>query len=189
MQSVGLANIVSATAEGLVATPMPLLLAPEEGKLGTLYGHMARANTQWMLKPIGGSMAIFMGTDAYVSPSWYPSKKEDRRVVPTWNYVALHVYGDIEFFDDEEKILEDVSKLTDAHERGRSQPWAVADAPDAYIRRMLQGIIGVRFPISRIEGKRKMSQNRTKPDRQGVVDGLLHSQFAPDREAAGFIPL
>lgn len=189
MLSARLVNLVTATDEGLVSTPLPLLLVPEEGKMGTLYGHVARANTQWTLKPQTDALAIFMGPDAYVSPSWYPSKQEDHQAVPTWDYVAVHAYGPVEFFDDEEKLLDVVTKLTNEHEQGRPRPWAVSDAPEAYIKKMLKGIIGVRLPITRIDGKLKMSQNRTKSDRKGVVAGLMQSQTDVDHEVAGLVPL
>lgn len=187
MQSARLANIVMATSEGLISTPMPLILAPEEGAFGTLYGHIARANKQWTLKSTAQALAIFMGPDAYISPSWYPSKQEHHKVVPTWNYVAVHAYGDIEFFDSEERLLDVVVRLTNKHEQTRAQPWAVSDAPEAFIKSQLKGIVGVRLPLSSIEGKRKMSQNRSEQDRQGVVSGLSKSQDRLDQEVAKLI--
>ena len=189
IQSAGLANLVTATNEGLVATPLPLLLAPEEGEFGTLYGHLARANSQWSLNPAMDAMAIFMGPDAYISPSWYPSKQEHHKVVPTWNYVAVHAYGAIEFFEDRERLLDIVTKLTNLHEHAKPQPWAVEDAPVAYIDSMLKAIVGLRLPISRIEGKWKMSQNRSARDRQGVAMALSCSALASDQEAAKQIPV
>ena len=188
MREVLLANLVTATAEGLIATPLPLFLAPEEGPYGTLYGHLARANPQWKLPPRGDAMALFMGPDAYVSPSWYPSKLEHGKVVPTWNYVAVHAYGPAEFFDDPDRLLEVVTRLTDLHERPRAEPWAVTDAPEAFIRAQLKGIVGLRLPIARLEGKRKMSQNRSAADRAGVAAGLTASDRASDRAAAALIP-
>lgn len=184
-----LANLVTATAEGLVATPLPLLLAPEEGPNGTLYGHVARANPQWKLPPVGEAMALFMGPDAYVSPSWYPSKQEHGKVVPTWNYIAVHAYGPAEFFDDPDRLLELVTKLTDRHEGPRAKPWAVTDAPPPFIRAQLRGIVGLRMPILRIEGKRKMSQNRSEADRHGVAAGLAASDLPSERDAATLIPV
>lgn len=189
MREARLANLVTATAEGLVATPLPLLLAPEEGPYGTLYGHLARANPQWKLPPAGEAMALFMGPDAYVSPSWYASKREHGKVVPTWNYVAVHAYGPAEFFDDAGRLLDAVTRLTDRHERPRAEPWAVADAPDAFIRAQLKGIVGLRLPIARIEGKRKMSQNRSEADRRGVAAGLAESERPSGRDAAKLIPV
>ena len=183
-----LANLVTATAEGLIATPLPLFLAPDEGPHGALYGHLARANPQWRLPPTGEAMALFQGPDAYVSPAWYPSKQEHQKVVPTWNYIAVHAYGPIEFFDDADRLLEVVTRLTDLHERPRAEPWAVTDAPDAFIRAQLRGIVGLRLPITRLEGKRKMSQNRSAEDRAGVAAGLGASEHASDRAVAALIP-
>jgi len=188
MREARLASLVTATARGLVATPLPLILAAEEGPYGTLYGHVARANPQWNLPPMGDAMAMFMGLDAYISPSWYPSKIEHHKVVPTWNYVAVHAYGPVEFFEDADRLLEIVTRLTKLHEQPRAEPWAVTDAPEAFIRAQLKGIIGLRLPITRIEGKRKMSQNRTAADRAGVVAGLGASERASDRAVAALIP-
>lgn len=188
MREARLANLVTATAEGLIATPLPLFLAPEEGPYGTLYGHVARANPQWKLPPTGDAMAMFMGPDAYVSPSWYASKQEHGKVVPTWNYIAVHAYGAAEFFDDADRLLKVVTRLTDLYERPRAVPWAVTDAPKAFVRAQLRGIIGLRLPITRVDGKRKMSQNRSAADQAGVAAGLAASDRASDRAAAALIP-
>lgn len=189
MQSARLANIITMTDAGLMATPLPMLLAPEEGPFGTLYGHLARANTQWSTAPITDAMALFMGPDAYISPSWYASKQEHHKVVPTWNYITVHAYGPIEFFEDEERLRGIVSKLTDHHEQARPAPWAVTDAPKKFIDSMLKAIIGIRLPITRLEGKRKMSQNRPEKDRQGVAANLAQSPLAADQDVAKLIPL
>lgn len=188
MRETRLANFVTATDEGLVATPLPLFLVPEEGPCGTLYGHLARANPQWKLPMRGDAMALFMGPDAYVSPSWYPSKREHGKVVPTWNYVAVHAYGPAEFFEDADRLLGIVTRLTDLHERPRADPWAVTDAPPSFIRAQLKGIVGLRLPITRLEGKRKMSQNRSAADRAGVAAGLAASDRPSERAAAALIP-
>lgn len=187
MREAGLANLVTATAEGLLATPLPLFLVPDEGPYGTLYGHLARANTQWKLPPAGEAMALFMGPDAYVSPAWYPSKQEHHKVVPTWNYVAVHAYGPVEFFEEAGRLLEVVSRLTALHEQSQARPWAVTDAPESFIRAQLRGIVGLRLPITRLEGKRKMSQNRSAEDRAGVAAGLAASPRASDRAVAALI--
>lgn len=189
MRGARLANLVTATDEGLVATPLPLLLSPEEGPYGTLYGHVARANPQWRAAPTGEAMAIFMGPDAYVTPSWYASKREHGKVVPTWNYVAVHAYGPAEFFDDGNRLLDVVTRLTNRHERPRAEPWAVTDAPEAFIRAQLRGIVGLRLPITRLEGKRKVSQNRSEADRQGVAAGLARGELPSERDAAKLIPV
>ncbi|MFC3125373.1 FMN-binding negative transcriptional regulator [Pseudoroseomonas globiformis] len=188
MREARLANLVTATADGLMATPLPLLLAPEEGPYGTLYGHLARANPQWSLPAAGEAMVLFSGPEAYVSPSWYPSKKEHRKVVPTWNYMAVHAYGPAEFFEDAGRLRDVVVRLTDRHEGVRAQPWAVADAPEPFVRGQLKGIVGLRLPITRLEGKRKMSQNRTEADRAGVAAGLGASDSAAERAVAALIP-
>ena len=188
MRQAGLANLVTATPEGLMATPLPLFLASDEGPYGTLYGHLARANPQWKLPPAGEAMALFMGPDAYVTPAWYAAKREHGKVVPTWNYVAVHAYGPAEFFEDADRLLDAVTRLTDLYERPRAEPWAVTDAPEAFIRTQLKGIVGLRLPIARIEGKRKMSQNRSAADRAGVAVGLAASDRSSDRAVAALIP-
>jgi len=181
------ATLVTATEGGLVGTPLPMLLDEGEGPNGTLYGHVARANPQWKLVPSGEAMAIFAGPEAYVSPSWYATKRETHKVVPTWNYVAVHAYGPVEFFDDADRLLEVVTRLTDLHERSRQDRWAVADAPADFIKAQLKGIVGLRMPITRLDGKRKMSQNRTAADRAGVIDGLSNSERPEDRVVASLI--
>ncbi|MCC7273176.1 MAG: FMN-binding negative transcriptional regulator [Alphaproteobacteria bacterium] len=188
MRDARLANLVTTTAEGLIATPLPLFHMPEEGPHGTLYGHVARANPQWRSPSTGDAMALFMGPDAYVSSAWYPSKQEHQKVVPTWNYIAVRAYGPAEFFDDADRLLEVVTRLTNLHEQPRPQPSAVTDAPEAFIRAQLRAIVGVRLPITRIEGKRKMSQNRNAADRAGAAAGLAASGRHSDRAAAALIP-
>ncbi|WFU46201.1 FMN-binding negative transcriptional regulator [Sinorhizobium terangae] len=188
MREARLCHFVTATADGLMATPLPLFLDPDEGEHGTLHGHLAKANPQWRTPPIGDAMAIFMGPDAYITPSWYASKREHGRVVPTWNYAAVHAYGPVEFYDDSERLLGVVTRLTNLHEQERPERWAVTDAPEAFVHTQLKGIIGLRMPITRIEGKRKMSQNRPAADRAGVAKGLADSGRTSDRIVAGLIP-
>lgn len=183
-----LANLVTGGPDGLIASPLPLLLDEREGEFGVLYGHLARANPHWQARTSGEAMAIFMGPNAYVSPSWYPSKAEHGRVVPTWNYVAVHAYGPVEFFDDPERLRDVVTRLTNHHERGREPAWQVADAPEPFIAAQLRAIVGVRLPIRRIDAKRKMSQNRNEQDRAGVAAGLAHSENPSDRAVAPLIP-
>ncbi|QND49995.1 FMN-binding negative transcriptional regulator [Rhizobium lusitanum] len=189
MREARLCNLITATADGLLSTPLPLFLDPDEGEHGTLYGHLARANPQWKMPVIGNALAIFMGPDAYVSPSWYATKREHGKVVPTWNYAAVHAYGPVEFFEDGDRLLEVVSRLTNLYERPRAEPWAVTDAPEPFIKAQLKGIVGLRLPIGRIEGKRKMSQNRSAADRAGVAEGLGESDRPMDRIVAGLIPV
>lgn len=187
MREMRLANLVTATPEGLHATPLPLFVVPDEGPHGTLYGHVARANPQWKLPPTGEALALFTGANAYVSPSWYPSKAEHHKVVPTWNYVAVHAYGPAEFFDDAARLLGVVTRLTELHEGGGAAAWSVSDAPADFIAAQLKGIVGVRLPIARIEGKRKMSQNRPAADRAGVAAGLAASPRLSDRDVAALV--
>lgn len=184
IRAVRLANFITATADGLMASPLPLILDEGEGANGVLYGHVARANPQWKSAPVGEAMAIFMGPDAYVTPSWYETKQETGKVVPTWNYVAVHAYGTAEFFDDADRLLAVVTRLTNLHEKPLAAPWAVSDAPADFIRAQLKGIVGFRMPITRIEGKRKMSQNRSATDQARVIEGLSASERPSDRAVA-----
>jgi transcriptional regulator len=184
-----LANLVTSTADGPLATPLPLLLDESEGPHGTLYGHVAKANPQWRMPAIGEALAIFMGPEAYVTPSWYVTKQETGKVVPTWNYIAVHAYGPVEFFQDPERLLDVVTRLTNRHEKPRADPWTVDDAPADFIAAQLRGIVGVRIPVTRFEGKRKMSQNRPIGDRLGVAAGLAASEHSRDHEVAALIPL
>jgi len=184
-----LANFVTATADGPMATPLPLFLDETEGEHGVIYGHLARANPQAHAAAIGDGLAIFMGPDAYVTPSWYATKQETGKVVPTWNYVAVQAAGPVEFFDDPGRLLDAVRRLTDLHEADRQLPWGVSDAPPAFVDAQLRGIVGLRMPVTRLFGKRKMSQNRPEADRSGVVEGLARSARASDREVAALIPV
>ena len=188
MRAIRLAQLVTATSEGLIATPLPLIVDGAEGPYGTLYGHVARANSQWKTAPIGEAMALFMGVNAYITPSWYPTKRETGMVVPTWNYVAIHAYGTVEFFEDADRLLDVVTRLTNLHEGPRARPWALTDAPDSFIKAQLRGIVGLRIPITRLEGKRKMSQNRNAAERAGVAEGLAASERQSDRDVAPLIP-
>jgi transcriptional regulator len=169
----GLATLVSMTAEGLIASHAPLMLDPEPAPYGTLIGHLAKANPHARLAKIDvQTLAIVQGPDGYITPSYYAAKREHGKVVPTWNYAAIHAYGTLEAFDDPARLLDVVTRLTRRHEEARSQPWAVSDAPEAFIQGMLRGIVGIALPIARLEGKTKMSQNRPAADIQGVVEGL-----------------
>jgi transcriptional regulator len=189
IRSARLAQVVTLGAGGLAATPLPLLLDPDEGAFGTLYGHVARANPQWReAAPGGEALAIFMGPDAYVTPAWYEAKAETGKVVPTWNYETVQARGPAEFFDDPDRLQAVVTRLTDRHEAARAKPWAVADAPEPFVRAQLRGIVGLRLPIARLEGKRKMSQNRSLADQGRVREGLASSVDPADRRAAAAMP-
>jgi transcriptional regulator len=166
------ADLVTATPVGLLASLLPFVYDPTVGEHGTLLAHLARANEQWRQPVIGEALAIVRGPDAYVSPSWYPSKTEHGRVVPTWNYITAHVYGSLTVRDDPEWVEQLVRRLTNQHETGRADPWSVDDAPSRFIAGQLRAIVGVELTISRVEAKFKLSQNRPEADITGVVDGL-----------------
>jgi transcriptional regulator len=173
IERAGLATLVSTGPGGLDASHIPLLLEPTPGPLGRLLGHVARANAQWQTTlPDVDALVIFLGTDAYVTPSWYATKRETGKVVPTWNYVAIHAHGHVRFFEERERLLDVVTRLTDRHEQRRASPWRVTDAPAEYVDAMLKGIVGVEFTITRLEGKWKASQNRSDADRQRASEGL-----------------
>ena len=169
----GLATLVTLAADGLIASHVPMLLDPDPAPYGTLIGHLARPNPQAHgAVPGVQGLAIFQGPDVYITPSWYATKRENGKVVPTWNYFAIHAHGPVEFFDDTERLRDVVTRLTEREEQARADPWAVSDAPAAFIDGMLKGIVGFALPIARLEGKWKMSQNRPAQDRAGVVAGL-----------------
>lgn len=185
MRGTRLAVLVSHGEQGLLATHLPVLLATDEGEFGTVYAHLARANRQWQALEQGAEvLLVFPGADAYVSPSYYPSKAENPKVVPTWNYLAVHAYGTAEVIHDAAPLLQIVSRLTDRHEQGRSEPWKVADAPADYLDSMLRAIVGIRLPITRLQGARKLSQNRSAQDIAGVRDGLGASPDYLDNQLA-----
>jgi transcriptional regulator len=184
-----LAHLVTATAAaGLKATPLPLFLDEGEGEHGVIYGHLAKANGQWREQPVGEGLALFLGPEAYVTPSWYATKQETGKVVPTWNYAAVEAQGPVEFFQDPDRLLDTVTRLTNLYEGGRPMPWAVSDAPADFIAMQLKGIVGVRMVVTRLTGKRKMSQNRNEADRAGVRQGLSESQRSEDQLVATMIP-
>ena len=185
LQANPFALLTSAGAAGVQASHLPLLLAPDEGEFGTLYGHFARANPHWRdLQGGAEALAVFNGPDAYISPGWYPAKAEHGKVVPTWNYIAVHARGPVELIEEPERLLQIVSRLSDQHERGREQRWAVSDAPREYLDSMLRAIVGFALPIRRLEGKWKLGQNRSAADQAGVRDGLAASPSPGDRELA-----
>lgn len=168
-----LGALVTASAEGLFATHLPLVLHRARGERGVLEGHVARANPHHRLDGAAGeALVIFTGPDAYVTPSWYPAKAEHGRVVPTWNYVAVHAHGTLRFIDDAAFLRRHLDELTHRHEAGREAPWATGDAPADYIAGLERAIVGVEITITRLEGKWKMSQNRPDADIDGVVAGL-----------------
>ena len=174
----GAADLITLTDDGLLATMLPFAYEPSSGEHGALYGHVARNNDQWRKPARGESLAIVRGPDSYVSPSWYAAKAEHGRVVPTWNYLTAHVYGQLLVHDDPTWVEDIVRRLTAKHEATRlaspRQPpaWSVDDAPRAFIEGQLRAIVGLELQITRIEAKAKLSQNRPVGDIAGIVDGL-----------------
>lgn len=156
---------------GPVATHMPILWDSEK-RIAT--GHIARANPQWQRGP-GKGLMVLSGAEAYVTPAWYPSKAEHGKTVPTWNYEAVHITGQVEWFDDAERLEAVVRDLSALHEDGRAEPWKISDAPRSYIDALLRGIVGVTLTAERIEAKCKLSQNKSEADFSGVARGLAGS--------------
>jgi len=176
-----LATLVATTDDGLTANHIPLQSKLSADGHGMLRGHIARSNSLWRkVEPNAGVLAIFTGAQAYISPNWYPSKREHGKAVPTWNYATVHIKGRIRFFDDVAWLRQFVGSLTDIHEQGRPARWHVEDAPADYLAGMLRAIVGFEVEIQSIEGKFKGSQNRPEADRAGVRAALRSS----GREAA-----
>lgn len=167
-----LAVVVTGAGGVLEANHLPLLIDSLPLPNGRLCGHVAHANPLWRQLHDGDVLAVFQGPQVYVTPSWYPEKRVTGKVVPTWNYAVVHARGPLIIHDDREWLRDLVSRLTDQQEAGMPQPWGIGDAPADYIERMLGAIVGIEIPISRIEGKWKVSQNRADADRAGVADGL-----------------
>jgi transcriptional regulator len=173
LQTCDVANLVTVNAGMITVNLVPVVFDEETGEHGALIGHLAKANPQWTsIDPAVEAMAILAGPDAYVSPSAYESKRQHGRVVPTWNYTAVHAYGSLTWFHDPQRKLEIVTALTNRHERRRAAPWQVADAPPNYIAGLLEAIVGFELTLSRVEGKAKLSQNRSPADQAGVASDL-----------------
>lgn len=162
------ATLVSTSPAGIVATHIPFLLRRSEGPFGTLRGHVARANPHWTHLAQGEAVVIFLGSHAYVSPSWYAST--DR--VPTWNYVAVHAYGTPRLIQEDSVLRELVETTVTRYESQFERPWEMSSIDQSKVPGLLRGIVGFEIPIQRIEGKRKLGQNRSRPDREGMARGL-----------------
>jgi len=180
------AALVSAGPSGLFASHLPTVLK-DEGRYGVIECHLARANPHCRDLAGGEALVIFQGVEGYITPNWYPSKAEGGKVVPTWNFAAVHAYGRPDVVNDADWLRRHVTELTAQQERDQPRPWAPSDAPASFIDTMLRGIVGFRFAITRLEGKWKMSQNRTPQDREGVVNGLTLRDRGDDREIAELI--
>jgi transcriptional regulator len=173
MVSRPLGTLVTMGASGLVASHIPMIVDDDGSQFGVLKGHISRANTQWRdFVSTVDALAIFAGHQHYITPNWYPGTKEHGKEVPTWNYVVVHAYGPLKVIHDEQWLLTNVEKLTNVHESASPIPWKVSDAPQDFIQSQLKGIVGVEIPIQRLQGRWKLSQNRTERDRTCVVDGL-----------------
>ena len=167
------AALVVSDAGGLEVNHLPMLLDARAGAHGSILAHVSRANP--LVSRAAGAtaaVAIFQGAQGYISPSWYPSKAETHRVVPTWNYAVVHAHGELRLHDDVDWLRAHVGALTAAHEKGREQPWRVEDAEPGYLAAQLRGIVGLELRITRLEGKWKLGQNRSEADRQGMLAGL-----------------
>jgi transcriptional regulator len=166
-------TLVVMTDGGLSVVHLPFLIADSAGPLGTLRGHVARANplVEAAVAEVD-AVAIFQGPDHYISPSWYATKKETGKVVPTWNYVVAHAYGRLRFVDDPRWLRSHLEQLTGRHEAGRAHAWKVSDAPEDYLEKLIGTIVGLEIPIGRLLGKWKLGQNRPEADRLGMIDGL-----------------
>lgn len=173
VQAHAFGTLVTLGPEGLDANHLPFELDPATGPFGTLRAHVARSNPGWRDRSGGmDALAMFQGSHAYITPSWYATKRDSGKVVPTYNYLAVHAYGPMRVIDDPAWLRGLVQRLTDRHEAARPDPWRVADAPDEYIDAMVGAIVGIEIPIVRLLGKWKVSQNRSDADRAGVVEGL-----------------
>lgn len=182
MASYGFATLISSGAEGLVASHVPVVFEAAAGK-GRLVAHLARANPHGEALDGTAVLAIFQGPHGYISPSWYAAHP----AVPTWNYVAVHVYGRARLVREAERLREIVRRLVDIYENGRPTPWSMAGLPDDYLRNMLNGIVGVEIDIERLEGKHKLSQNRGVEDRRRVIAALNDSVIPQDRQLAAYM--
>lgn len=179
---------VTQHAGELLANHVPFLIDPARGTSGTLVGHVARANPVWRsFSETVQSLVVFQGPESYITPSWYPSKREHGKVVPTWNYAVVHAHGIPRAIDDREWLRGLVNRLTDTNEAAMALPWKVADAPPDFIDRQLEAIVGIEIPIARLVGKWKVSQNRLAADRRGVAAGLLARGDASAEEMAELV--
>jgi transcriptional regulator len=173
--------LITAGAGGIVANPVPFVLDESGRDKGVLRAHVARANSQWReVRDGAAALVVFQGAEAYVTPSWYRTKAETGKVVPTWNYAIVQVRGDARIVEDPAWLRSQIDALTAQQEGRRAQPWQVGDAPEPFIAAQLKGIVGIEIAVQAIEGKWKVSQNRPEADREGVARGLREE--APNAE-------
>ncbi|WP_110518651.1 FMN-binding negative transcriptional regulator [Herpetosiphon llansteffanensis] len=173
MQRQPLATIITLNQHGINANHIPLYLDPQAGEFGTLYGHVARANSIWQEHSSQHEiLAIFHGSDSYITPSWYASKAQTGKVVPTWNYAVAHAYGHLQVIDDPQWLRQQLEQLTKHNEASFEHQWQVGDAPHEYTEALLKAIVGIAMPITRLLGKWKVSQNQPHANQQSVIAGL-----------------
>jgi len=177
-------HLVTSTPAGPMATMLPIAVDFSGNRV---LAHMARQNRQWQTPWLGEALIIVQGPDAYVSPSWYASKAEHGRVVPTWNYAAVHICGPLRVHDDESWVREAVRYLTDQHEQHRERPWSIDDAPKEFMTGQLRAIVGIELEIARVEASMKMSQNKSAADHAGVVAGLTAQGDAASAQVAALM--
>jgi transcriptional regulator len=188
IRRIGFCSLTTVGADGPLISHVPVFLDTTIGPLGQLRCHVARANPQWrdsdLTKP---ALAVFMGPYTYISPSLYPSKKEHGKAVPTWNYVAICARGRVEIIADRDALLAHVAELSDRHEAGFPEPWQISDAPADYMEKQLRAIVGFRFTIEALEGKLKLSQNRSEADRNSVAAALSASSDPQARDVGALM--
>ena len=182
------ATLVSSVTGELTADHIPLVLHDDEGEFGILRGHVAAGNPLFTkTKGALDVLAVFQGPQTYITPSWYASKKEHGKVVPTWNYAVVHARGTLTFNRDENWLLRHLHDLTKQHEGHRPNPWAVSDAPDEFVKGQLRGLVGFEIQVSNLHGKWKVSQNKNHADKSGVATGLLDENTVDASEISKFV--
>jgi transcriptional regulator len=183
-----LGALVTLGADGLTANHIPFEVDPQPSPFGTLHGHVARANPVWRdFSRDVEALVVFQGPAAYVSPSWYPTKQETGKVVPSYNYVVVHTRGTLRAIEDPVWLRALVERLTNRHEAGRRQPWKIGDAPEDFVENQLRAIVGIEIPITKLVGKWKVSQNRPAADREGVARGLEELEHPDARTIADWV--
>jgi transcriptional regulator len=188
IQAQPFATVVTLSSDGINANHIPLHLSVEQSPFGALRGHVARANPIWSdLVPDTDALAIFHGPHTYISPSFYPTKHEHGKVVPTWNYAVVHARGRLRVIDDRAWLRNQLEALVSRHEASSQSPWAIADAPPDFIDRMMEAIVGFEIVITRLTGKWKVSQNQPAANRAGVVEGLRRRAGTSDMEIARLV--
>ena len=188
IKSNSLGTWITSKEDELEVNHIPFILDEAQGKYGVLRGHVSIANPVWKSLPTAKqSIVVFQGPQAYITPSWYASKQEHGKVVPTWNYVVVHAHGRPSAIRDEAWLLDHLSALTDYYESTQAQPWKVSDAPENYINKMQKAIVGIEIPIESLVGTWKTSQNKNQPDKAGIIEGLRASDDSESLEMASHV--